>query len=128
VEHWQAGFVLTVNSGTPLAITASGDAFNQFGGATPVALAAIPGNMGHLTRVGNGVTYFPGYTLVADPQVQGFPSAFRSLSTLRAVVNPSGQMILENPALGTFRDARPASDLRSGAFRTRHEPAQDDQN
>jgi hypothetical protein len=72
-------------------------------------LARIPSNLGSVTRVGNGVTYFPGYTLVADPQVQTFSSAFSSLSTLRAVVNPSGQMILENPALGTLGnlDQRP---------------------
>jgi hypothetical protein len=109
VEHWQTGFVLTYNTGMPIAITASGDAFNQFGGATPVALAPIAGNMGSVTRVGNGVTYFPGYTLVAEPQVQTFSSAFSSRSTLHAVVNSSGQMILENPVLGTLGnlDQRP---------------------
>jgi hypothetical protein len=47
--------------------------------------------------------------LVPDPQVQGFSSAFSSRSTLRALVNPAGQIILENPILGTLGnlDQRP---------------------
>jgi hypothetical protein len=109
VEHWQTGFVFTWNSGTPLGITASGDSYNQFGLATPQALAAVPGNMGSVARVGNGVTYFRGYTLVPDPQVQGFSSAFSARNTLRAWPIRPVRIILANPILGTLGnlDQRP---------------------
>jgi hypothetical protein len=111
VGGWQIGWVFTKQSGVPLGITmgASGDTYNQFGLATPVALTAIPYDLGSATRVGNGVTYFAGYKTVPDPAIATYPSDFKSRSTLRALADPSGNIILVNPVLGTLGnlDQRP---------------------
>jgi hypothetical protein len=108
---WQAGWVLTKQSGAPLAITmgASGDTYNFNGLATPVALTAIPYSLGSATRLGNGVTYFAGYKTVPDPVIATYPTDFRSRSSLRALADPSGNIVLVNPALGTLGslDQRP---------------------
>ena len=98
------GWVFTKQSGAPLAISmgAAGDTYNQFGLATPVALTAIPYDLGTATRIGNGVTYFPGYKTVPDPVIATYTTDFRSRSSLRALADPNGNIILENPAIGTL--------------------------
>jgi hypothetical protein len=102
VEHWETGFVFTAQTGTPLGFGVNGNTFNNFGGATAVALAAIPSGIGTVTRLGNGVNYFSGYSVVNDPAVQAFASEFRGRSTMRAIADPAGHIILVNPAVGTL--------------------------
>jgi hypothetical protein len=102
VGGWQTGFIVNVFSGTPIEFGVNANTFNNFGGATALALAPITNEMGKVTRTGNGVVYFPGYTVVTDPQVAGFASDFRSRSTMRAVADPSGRIILANPYPGTL--------------------------
>jgi hypothetical protein len=53
------------------------------------------------------VTYFKGYTTVPDPVVQTYASDFRSRSTLRAVVDAKGNVIIVNPATGTLGTLSP---------------------
>ncbi len=109
VGGWQSGWVLTMQSGQPLGLTVAGTTFNNVNAAGAVPLTDIPYNLGNAQRVGNGVTYFKGYTVVADPVVQSFPTDFRSRSTLRAVADPNGKIILVNPSIGTLgvMDTRP---------------------
>jgi hypothetical protein len=111
VGGWQVGWVMTKQSGAPLAITmgASGDTYNQFGLATPVALTAVPYGLGTATRIGNGATYFSGYKTVPDPIIATYPTDFRARSTLRALADSSGNIVLVNPAIGTLGslDQRP---------------------
>jgi len=102
VEHWETGFVFTAQTGTPLGFGVNGNTFNNFGGATAVALAAIPSGIGTVTRLGNSVNYFPGYSVVNDPATQAFASDFRGRSTMRAIADPAGNIILVNPAVGTL--------------------------
>lgn len=102
VSDWQTGWVLTMQSGSPIGITVAGNTFNNSGGATAVPLADIPANLGSVSRVASGVTYFNGYNVVADPIVQTYSADFRSRSTLRAIADPSGRIILVNPAVGTL--------------------------
>ena len=96
------GWVLAAQSGSPLGLTVAGNTFNNLGGATGVALASIPANLGSVARVDSGVTYFKRYTTVTDPVVQTYSTDFRSRSTLRAVMDPKGNIILINPTVGTL--------------------------
>jgi hypothetical protein len=108
-EHWETGFVFTIQSGTPLGFGVNGNTFNNFGGATAVALAPVSAGIGTVTRVGNGVNYFRGYSVIPDPMIQTFASDFRGRSSMRAIADPSGRVILVNPSLGTLGglDLRP---------------------
>ncbi|MBI3207657.1 MAG: carboxypeptidase regulatory-like domain-containing protein [Candidatus Solibacter usitatus] len=99
---WQTGYIFNVFSGSPLEFGVNSNTFNNYGGATALALAPIANGIGGVTRTGNGVVFFPGYKVVTDPQVNGFDSAFAGRSTMRAIADPSGKIILANPLPGTL--------------------------
>jgi len=114
LEQWQLGTVLTVYSGSPLQITALNGsnpetAFTATGtgttGAPATAQAAgpVPSSIGKVTRVGNGVVYFPGLTQVTDPSCASLTTlqGLQSSCTMKAL-SYSGNVLLENPLPGTI--------------------------
>src|SRR5437773_9447858 len=61
VERWQLGGIFSYASGTPLTITAPISTITQVSaGNTPNILGDFPKDTGKVTKVANGVTYFPG--------------------------------------------------------------------
>ena len=109
IGGWQAGGLASISSGAPLTITAN-NAFNflqsQGAGAsvaanTPVSIGALPANLGSVQRTGNGVVFFDGLKQVVDPWVANIASpTIRAQSTMLAIVDASGRVILANPQPG----------------------------
>ena len=102
VGGWQAGGIFNVFSGDPLAISALGaTTFNNWDDNTPVNHAPIDRHLGQVQRTGNGVVYFPGLVQTPDPIIATIGSAtLRSRSTLRAITDASGSLLLSNPSPG----------------------------
>ena len=65
--NWQTGAILTVNSGSYLNFSCSGDPLGGSNNCSSVG--ALPGNPGHVIKGGNGVTYFSNaaFAQVTDP-------------------------------------------------------------
>ncbi len=103
VGGWQVGSVVTISSGQPIGLSAQ-NGFNTFGGGTPVPLTSLSPNLGSLTKTGTGVVYFAGLKQVPDPLISTFTTVggIQGRSTLKAIADSSGNLILENPAAGVF--------------------------
>jgi len=95
IGGWQTGSIFNAFSGAPVNFTAV-NAFNTVSGATPVAVGSVP--TGAVQRVGNGVVYFSGYQHVVDPCVAQITTLqnLQSRSTLRAIADASGKLLLVN--------------------------------
>jgi hypothetical protein len=104
VGGWQVGNIYNVFSGDPLGFSSAVSSFNQFTDATPVATQALGVNPGQVSVGGNGVTFFPGWTSVLEPSRAGLTTlqSLQARSTLRAVADASGNIILRNPSPGTL--------------------------
>ncbi len=104
VGGWQAGAILSVQDGSPISLVGTPGTFNlnNAGGDTPVALTSNLSALAGVTKTGSGVTYFSGLTQVPDPSRANVTTInnIRSLSTLFAVANSSGQILFENAAPG----------------------------
>lgn len=99
VEKWQSSVIFNKLSGAPTNFTGTGATFNGLTG-TSVINGAIP--KGSVQIVGNNVTFFNGYSQVPDPSVKNLPANLQSLSTLLSLQNPSGQIAVQNPLVGTI--------------------------
>ena len=104
VGGWQVGFIFNVFSGQPINLTSGANTWNTFGDNTPDALAPIPKSLGKVQRTGLGVIYFEGLQQVADPGIQRLTTRnnIAGRSTLRAIADSSGRVILANPQPGTL--------------------------
>jgi hypothetical protein len=103
VNKWQLGGIMNYNTGAPLSFT-SGVSTISTVGAQPNIVAALPKGLGKVTKSSGSVTYFAGYTQIADP---GFviptSNALNGLSagySNKAIVDPNGQVVLVNPQPG----------------------------
>src|SRR5262249_22132774 len=102
-----------ISSGSPLNLTAV-NAFNSQqaegagvtgpGIATPVVVGSLSSGLGSVQRTANGVGYFSGATQVTVPWVANITTLnnFRGQSTLRAMADVSGNIILRNPHADQF--------------------------
>jgi hypothetical protein len=103
IEGWQTGFIVNVNSGAPMTITANN---SLYGNARPDIVGAFPSKDGKVTFEGtpaaNGSYWKPGaFEIVKDPQCAAIASSLQSLCTLNAVRDKqSGQMLLQNALPG----------------------------
>jgi hypothetical protein len=79
-----------------------------------VALSSLP--TGSVYKSGNNVLYFTGLTQVPDPTIKSLPSNLQSLSTLYAIQNASGQIVLQNPAAGSLGTLSPTNFRALGSF------------
>jgi hypothetical protein len=115
VERWQTAIIFNKFSGSPTTFTDSaGETFNNTTTATAVLNGPIPSGSVHI--VGNNVEYFNNLTQVGDPSAKNLPSTLQSQSALFAVANASGQIILQNPALGTLGGLSPTAYRGLGTF------------
>jgi len=102
VEQWQLGGIFNWISGAPLNLTASTSSFTQNVNATPIIVGNFPKNIGKVTPLANGATYFPGLQQVKDPQFQKVTTS-QGLDTRfsnQAIADSQGNLILVNPAPG----------------------------
>lgn len=107
VGGWQMGAIFTYFTGAPLTIIGSDGLNMNYNGVTAFTgnatqVGPLPASV---TRVGNGVIYFPGATQITDPQVAGIASGaangnLQALSTLKAIAI-NGQTSLINATPGT---------------------------
>jgi hypothetical protein len=101
VERWQLGGIMNFNTGAPLSIT-SGISTISTTGVQPNIVGPLPNGTGKVTKLSNGVVYFDGYTQIQDPYFTNISSAngLSSAYSNKAIVNPSGQIVLVNPQPG----------------------------
>ncbi len=125
VERWQTAVIFNKFSGSPTTFTNSGatassggsgagDTFNNFGAATDVLNGPMPSGSVHIA--GNNVMYFNNLTQVPDPSIKNMPANLQSQSPLFAVQNAAGQIVLQNPALGTLGGLSPTAYRGLGTF------------
>ena len=109
VNKWQLGGIMNFNSGAPLTFT-TGTAVGTATGtqtisnvqAQPNLVGALPKDLGHISKLANGVFYFNGYTQIVDPGIDGVTAA-NGLNTAysnKAIVAPNGSVVLVNPQPG----------------------------
>jgi hypothetical protein len=103
VEQWQLGGILSWISGPPLDITAPVSVITQTTSTTtPNIVGDFPKSSGQVTKVANGVTYFPGTRQITDPSIASV-STLNALSGAfnnKAIADASGNPLLVNPAPG----------------------------
>jgi hypothetical protein len=104
VSNWQFGGIFNVFSGEPISLGSGVSSFNTFGDNTPTVVGPFPKSTGNVKVTGNGVIYFPGLQQVPDPSIAGLTTkgGVQALSTLRAVADASGRVLLVNPLPGTL--------------------------
>jgi hypothetical protein len=103
-ENWGLGGIFSFSTGAPLTFSAPIASLWQTGTAnTAVALQPIPTSAGKVTFVGNGVTYFPGWTQVKDPAIASLTTlnGVNTSSTNFAIQDANGHIVLQNPSPGT---------------------------
>ncbi len=126
VGGWQIGGIANISTGAPINLTAV-NAFNaqtaEGAGATgpiistPVVVGGIQPGLGEVQRIGNGVVYVNiipaesgGFRSVPDPFLTSITARspftpfglISNSSTMRAIADSSGNIILRNPAPGQF--------------------------
>jgi hypothetical protein len=114
VERWQLGAIFTRISGPPLTITAPIATITQpfntpVAGQPPVCVVCTPNvvgdfpkSSGEVTKVANGVIYFPGTRQITDPSF-GAVSALNALNgafSNKAIMDSQGRILLANPEPG----------------------------
>jgi hypothetical protein len=101
VERWQFGAIVSWTSGVPLTITAPVSTIWQTASSmTPNIVGDFP--LGKVTKLDNGVTYFPGLVQITDPSVAGV-TPLNGLSgqfSNKAITDSQGRLLLVNPAPG----------------------------
>ncbi|MCS7315273.1 MAG: TonB-dependent receptor [Bryobacterales bacterium] len=119
VGGWQVGFIFNLFSGQPMSLSSGANTWNTFGDNTPDALAPIPKGWGKVQRTGLGVVYFQDAQQVADPGIQRITTRnnIAGRSTLRAIADANGRVLLANPAPGTLGNLAPMFLEGPGAFR-----------
>jgi hypothetical protein len=118
VGLWQVGGILNMASGTPLQITGNGGAFTNGGTSTASLVGNMPSSLAQLTRVSNGVIYFPNVTQVTDPQVANLTTlqSLQSSSTMKAIA-VNGTVLFVNATPGTIGNLPIRTNLRGpGTF------------
>ncbi len=103
VERWTVGAIFNLFSGSPLSLTSGAATFNTFGDNTPDLVGNFPKSMGKVLVTGTGVKYFDGLQLVADPYIQNITTlrGIQGMSTMKAIADASGKILLQNPKPGT---------------------------
>ncbi len=107
LENWQAGWIININSGQPMTVTAQNTLYANTTG-TNAGLTDIVGGFDRNGKVQwtNGAasgSFFMGGNLkqVTDPQCARIASSLQSLCTLNAVADiTTNQLLLENPLPG----------------------------
>ena len=103
VERWQFGGIFSWSSGPPLTVTAPVSTIWQTtANSTPNIVGDFPKNIGKVTKLPNGVTYFPGLQQITDPSAANVTSlnALSGQFSNKAITDSQGRLLLVNPAPG----------------------------
>ena len=111
IGGWQAGAILTIQSGAPMSLDGV-NAYNTVADsadtpASPEAVGPLSKSMGGVDKVGNGAIYFNGLQQVPDPSLANMTPALRAQSTMLAIANSSGKLLMVNAAPGQFGNIAP---------------------
>jgi len=117
VGGWVIGAIFNVFSGSPISLSSGVNSYNTFGDNTPVIVGQLPKSFGAVEKDGNGVFYFGGLQRVPDPSIANMPANIRPLSTLTAIADSSGRLILVNPTPGQLGTLAPFYLEGPGSFR-----------
>ena len=102
LEGWQMSWIVNLNTGQPLSITAQN---MLYANGTPDVVGPFNTNSGHTQFTGGPTgSYFSrdAIKLVSDPQCATIAQNLRSLCSLNAVADArTGQILLQNPLPGT---------------------------
>jgi hypothetical protein len=101
VERWQIGGIFNMFVGEPITFGSNSSTFNNETDGTSNQLGDIP-KTGTITRVSDGVVFYPGLRQVRDPGTDAITTAqgLQARSTLFAIADSSGRIIMSNPAPG----------------------------
>src|SRR5438132_2492279 len=102
VERWQLGAIFSWNSGAPLTLLSGRSTITGATTITPDILGNFPKSAGSVTKIANGVTYFPDLTQVTDPDrsnVTTLQSTQGSFSGT-AIADAKGNLLLVNAPPG----------------------------
>src|SRR5262249_35133408 len=109
VGKWQLGGIMNFITGQPLSFTTGNGTISTTGAAADI-VGSLPRDIGNVTKLTNGVTYFNGYSIVNDPGLsQVSPACVASTTacngmlsgyTNKAIQASNGQTVLMNPQPG----------------------------
>ena len=113
-ERWQLGGIFSWTSGAPLNITTplqtvtnstsatSTNPVTSVTVTTPDVVGDFPKSFGKVTKVANGVTYFPGIQQINDPSLAGVTTAngLNGQFSNKAIADSQGRLLLVNPVPG----------------------------
>jgi len=103
VERWQFGGIFSWISGAPLNLAAPiSTIWQTTTNSTPNIVGGFPKSTGKVTKLANGVSYFPGLLQTGDPAGAGV-SSLNGLSgsfSNKAITDSQGQRLLVNPEPG----------------------------
>ncbi len=118
LENWQVGALFNAFAGTPMSWESELASFSQVSDDTSVDTVAGIARQGKVEKRGNGVFFYPGYTVGPDPQVRNLTTTggVQQRSTLLSVFDSSGRPIATNPAPGTLGALQPRYFYGPGYF------------
>jgi hypothetical protein len=105
VSGWTIGGILIVQSGAYLDVSSGVASYNTAGQNTPMLLGKLLKSTGEVYfNEKSEINYFKGLTQVSDPSIAGLTTArgVQGLSTLKAIADASGNVILVNPTPGVL--------------------------
>src|SRR6185295_16415741 len=93
--------------------------YNQFTDNTPTVLGPFPANLGRVIVTGSGVTFLQNLKQIPDPQIANLTTqgGVQGRSTLFAITDANGKVLLVNPAAGTLGSLAPNYIEGPGSFR-----------
>ena len=104
---WTSSFIFNVFSGQPMDLTVYTTSFNDVLTNTPVAVGPISKGLGEVTRTGSGVVYFSGLKQVTEPSTARLTAVLQNNTTMSAIADASGKVILTNPVPGQLGSLAP---------------------
>jgi hypothetical protein len=109
VGKWQLGGIMNFITGQPMSFTTGNGTISTTGSAADV-VGPLPRDIGSVTKIANGVTYFNGYSIVTDPGLSQVSPACTALPTAcngmvsgytnKGIQAPNGQLVLANAPPG----------------------------
>ncbi len=118
VENWQVGALYNVFAGTPMSWESEVSSFNNVSDDTSVDSIAGISRKGKIEKRGNGVFFYPGYSVKTDPYVASLTTSggVQQRSTLLAVFDAGGRAVATNPRPGTLGALQPRYFYGPGYF------------
>ncbi|HLH31698.1 MAG TPA: hypothetical protein VKY31_10885, partial [Terriglobia bacterium] len=120
IEGWQTGWILNLNTGAPLSVTANTSLYAL---GRPDLVGPFPTKGGKTsfsgTPAATGTYWTPGtFTTVKDPQCSTITASLQALCTLNAIADAkTGQTLLQNAQPGTYPSMGIGSIIGPGRWR-----------